>query len=245
MNKAAVLCLALLSMATAVQAENWIEIGSERQHFDNGQDDATIQSISGSYQGTDRVVYGEVSHHDRFGKQDTVAMAGLFQHLTAAGQLHLEASVSPDPELKPRNTVYAGWYQTLPKGWTLEPGAQITEYEDLRVERYSLNIERYLANWRLFYGIADVRLDDSSGLNHRAQADYYYGERNHIGIGHAWGDDQESLPTGVIKTPVKSYYLTGQHQLSPRLSLLYQIQDTEQGTLYRQTGGRIGLRFHF
>ncbi len=245
MKRAFILTLLALLGSPAVMAEAWLEAGSERQHFDNGNDDATIQSLVASYKVRDRVVYGELTHQDRFGRQDTSALLGAYVPLTRRGQLHVEASVTPDPELKPRHTAYAGWYQSLPGGWALEPGVQSTQYRDLRVARYSLNVERYLSNWRLLYGIADVHLEGSSSLNHRVQADYYYGERNHIGVGHAWGDDQESLPGGVITTPVRSHYLSGQHQIAPRLSILYLIQDTEQGSLYRQTGGRFGLRYHF
>ncbi len=250
MNKSKPISLCLLTLlaapaALAAPVESWLEIGSERQHFDNGNDDAAIQSLVGSYKTADHVVYGELTHQDRFNRQDTTALLGTYLPLLPKGQLHVEASVSPNPELKPRDTIYAGWYQSLPHGWTLEPGLQTTHYKDLRVDRYSLNIERYLRNWRVLYGIADVQLAGSSGLNHRVQADYYYGEHNRIGAGHAWGDDQESLPTGVIKTPVRSNYLSGQHQISPRLSLIYLLQDTEQGSLYRQTGVRLGLRLQF
>ena len=238
----------LLTLPTAIHAADtsWLELGSEWLHYDNGQPASTVTDLAASHSNTaGQTLYGSLAQQQRFGRRDITLMAGAYLPLTDSGQLHLETSASPDPQLKPRYTAYAGWYQALPQGWTLEPGVQSTHYQSLRVDRYSLALERYFSNWRIAYHIADVHVPGSSRLSQRAQADFYYGESNRIGLGHAWGDDQESLPTGVITTPVSSFFVSGLHQLSEHVALLYSAQDNKQGSLYRSTGGRLGIRYSF
>lgn len=243
--KTTLLAAALLVTALPVLAEDWLEVGHERQVYDNDAPDADTSYVGGSWTQDRQVVYGELSQYRRFNSRDVQTLIGGYAPLTRSGQLHAEGSFSNKPDIKARSQVYAGWYQVLPGGWTVEPGVQRTRYSEQQVTRYSVNVERYIANWRLLYGIADVRLDHESSRNQRVQADYYHGQRNRIGVGYAWGDDLESLPVGVVSTPVQSLFLTGQYQLTPHVSMTWQVQETDQGTLYRQTGGRLGIRYQF
>lgn len=245
-------CLALLLPGIATAAD-WLEAGYERQTYDAftaaEYEDSSTYTLSGNHERGRTVWYGELARLERFDRSDMQLMIGTYQPLTATGQLHGEAYLTPDADFRPRQQVYLGWYQALPGGWTLEPGYQTTRYPDVQVSRYNLNIERYIGDYRLFYGIADVRLNGNSELNHRIQADWYRDERSRYGLGTAWGDDQEvdleRAGEPVIVTPFRSWYLSAVQTLGSRVDLTAQLQTTEQEDRYRQTGGRLGLRYHF
>jgi len=67
-----------------------------------------------------------------------------------------------------------------------------------------------------------------------------------LSAGFAFGDDQEVLPNGqVIQTPVRNYFVAGAHSLSPTWQLLWQLQHTDQGDIFRQQGARLGIRHQF
>jgi len=239
------LLIAACALPAPVLADDWVEAGFDHQRYTNSAPSADTQYLAATHRDKQRVIYGEALQYQRFGQTDIQATAGIYERLTPTGQLHLETSLAPDAVIKPRSNVYAGWYQALPGGWAVEPGAQATRYATVHVERYSLNVEKYVGNWRFLYGVADVHLADSTALNQRVQTDWFYGERSRVGIGYGQGDDQESLPAGVVKTAVRSEFIAGQHELGQRLSLIWQLQQTDQGTLYTQRGGRLGIRVIF
>lgn len=240
------LLLGLLAIsALPAAADDWVEAGLDQQRYTNNAPAADTAYVAATHRDSQRVIYGELVDYRRFGEVDQQATAGIYQQLTGSGKLHLEGSLAPGASIKPRGNAYAGWYQSLPGGWALEPGVQHTRYATVDVERYNLNVEKYIGNWRGFYAIADVHLAGSTALAQRVQLDWFYGTRSRVGLGHAWGDDQESLPGGVIKTPVRSEFLAGQHELGPRYSLIWQLQQIDQGALYRQHGGRLGIRIFF
>jgi len=237
--------LILLLAMTGAHAESWLEGGLDHQHYSSGPAAGDTAYVAGSHREADRTLYGELLHYERFDHIDTQATAGIYQRMTADGKLHLEGSISPEALIKPRSAFYAGWYQALSRGWAIEPALQRLNYATVSVSRYSLLTEKYIGNWRGAYAVADVQLNGSSALNQRLQGDWFYGDRSRVGAGVAWGDDQESLASGVVKTPVRSVFVAGQHELSPRWSLTWQIQQIDQGDLYRQRGIRLGARYQF
>lgn len=244
----------LLPMACATHAESWVEAGLDHQQFSSGASSAETSYVAASSKQATRTIYGELDHFERYDHIDTQGTLGIYQKVTGTGTLHLETALAPGAQIKPRTSLYGGWYQKLPQGWTVEPGMQYTHYVsdldpqsrvNLTVDRYSLATEKYISNWRLVYVIADVRLAGNSALNQRLQADRFYGDHNRIGVGYAWGDDQERDTSQVTTTPVKTVYVTGQHAFSPRWNLIWQVQQIDQGNLYRQRGARIGVRYLF
>jgi len=241
-------CIAwLVFVSLPALGDSWIEAGHQEQYNDNNSSDALTTYIAASTKTKNNLtLYGELSNFERFGRADEQAMLGTYAPITASGQWHGELSASNSADLRPIRSAYAGWYQTLPRGWTIEPGLQSKRYDNSTiVERYSFTTEYYFSAWRLAYSIAEIHQEASSSLNHRIQTDYYYSNRSRIGIGYGWGEDIESLPGGIFKTSVQSLYLTGQYQLNKKFNLVYQANNTKYESLYNQVGWNLGLRYFF
>jgi len=249
----------LLPLATSVQADafdpladtGWLEAGYEESRYDSLRpgrsfDPYRITSVSGSLTHKNAVWYGELAFHDRFNTSDTQLLIGSYQPVTATGQLHVEAYVTEDADFRPRLQAYAGWYQKLPAGFTVEPGYQTSRYPAVNIDRYSLATEKYLGAFRIAHHIGLVQVSEQSEISQRLQLDWYRGERARVGIGMAWGDDQEQEENGdVTVRPVRSYFATLVQPVSPRLDLTASLQTARYDDLYRQNGGRVGLRYHY
>lgn len=230
----------------ATADSGWIELSADFQDYSKNFSSAQTYTMAGSLKQATRTLYGEISDYQRGDAHDLPIQLGIYQQLTASGQLHLEGSWTADPLIKPEHQEYIGWYQALPSGWTVELGYQWTSYNTVDVEKASVTIEKYWQNYRFAYGAARVTLNDENAINHRLQADWFYSDNNKLSAGLARGDDQEVLDTGVvIQTPVRSYFLAGEHRVASQWQALWQLQQTDQGNVYRQQGARIGIRYQF
>ncbi|MES2719698.1 MAG: YaiO family outer membrane beta-barrel protein [Pseudomonadota bacterium] len=236
----------LLSPLMAIADTGWVELSADYQDYSNGFSSAQTYALSGSLKQATRTLYGEVSDYRRGDAHDTPVQLGIYQQITASGQLHAEGTLTASPLLKPEHQAYVGWYQSLPSGWTIEPGYQWTSYNTVDVEKASVIVEKYWQAYRFAYGAARVTLNGERAFNHRLQADWFYRDNSKLSAGLSRGDDQEVLDTGVvIQTPVSNYFLAGEHPLAKQWQLLWQLQHTDQGNIYRQQGARLGIRYQF
>ena len=230
----------------AVADSGWVELSADYQDYSKNFRSAQTYTMAGSLKQATRTLYGEVSDYQRGDAHDTPVQLGLYQNMTPSGQLHVEGSWTANPLIKPKHQEYVGWYQSLPSGWTVEPGYQWTSYNSVDVEKASLTVEKYWQAFRFAYGVARVTLNGESAFNQRLQADWFYRDGNKLSTGIANGDDQEVLDTGVgIQTPVSSYFLAGEHRVASQWQVLWQLQHIDQGDIYRQQGARLGIRHQF
>lgn len=243
--KALICCICCLPL-TALADTGWVELSADYQHYSKGLSAAQTLSVAGSLKHATRTLYGEVSDYQRGEAHDAPIQVGAYQSLTATGSLHVEGTWTANPLIKPKHQAYLGWYQSLPGGWTVEPGYQWTSYETVSVEKASVVFEKYVGAYRFVYGAGQVSLAGETAFNHRLQADWFYRDQDKLSAGFAFGDDQEVLPNGqVIQTPVRNYFVAGAHSLSPTWQLLWQLQHTDQGDIFRQQGARLGIRHQF
>lgn len=240
------LAAAFLSPLMAIADTGWVELSADYQDYSNGFSSAQTYALAGSLKQATRTLYGEISDYQRGQAHDTPVQLGIYQQITASGQLHAEATLTASPLIKPEHQEYVGWYQSLPSGWTVEPGYQWTHYNTVDVEKASVTVEKYWQTFRFAYGAARVTLNGENAFNHRLQADWFYRDNSKLSAGLSRGDDQEVLDTGVvIQTPVSNYFLAGEHPMARQWQVLWQLQHTDQGSIYRQQGARIGIRYQF
>jgi YaiO family outer membrane protein len=238
--------LAGLLPLQALANNGWVELSADYQHYSKGLSAAQTLSLNGSLKQEGRTIFGEISDYQRGNAHDLPIQLGLYQSVTATGSLHVEGTWTANPLIKPKHQEYVGWYQSLPQGWTIEPGYQWTTYESVSVEKASVVVEKYLGAYRFVYGAGQVSLAGEKAYNHRLQADWYYRDQEKLSAGIALGDDQEVLPNGqVIQTPVRNYFLAGTHNLNAKWQWLWQLQHTDQGDIFRQQGVRLGIRHQF
>ena len=243
--------LALLAVGSSLPLSagantGWVEMSGDYQHYSKGFDSAQTLSLAASLKQSSRTIYGEISDYQRGDVRDLPIQVGAYQAITGTGSLHVEGTWTANPLLKPKHQEYVGWYQALPQGWTIEPGYQWTQYNSVSVEKASIVVEKYWQAYRFVYGAGRVSLAGEQAFNHRLRADWFYHEQDKLSAGIALGDDQEVLPSGlVIQTPVRNYFIAGAHSLSPEWQLLWQLQQTDQGDIYRQQGARLGIRYQY
>lgn len=241
------LLMTLCCMPLMAVADNgWLSYSVDYQDYSKDFRSARSHTLAGSLKQAERTLYGEVSDYRRGNAHDVPVQLGIYQKITERGQLHVEGSWAANPQIKPKHQEYVGWYQALPSGWTVEPGYQWTRYQRVGVEKASVAVEKYWQSFRFAYGVARVTLNGESAFNQRLQTDWFYREDSKLSAGVAEGDDQEVLDTGVvIQTPVSSYFLAGEHRISPQWQVLWQLQQSDQGDIYRQRGARLGIRYQF
>ena len=152
-------------------------------------------------------------------------------------------------DIFPRYTVYRQLNQSLPGGWGVGLGVRQSEYSFATNSLYSMSAERYFGNFRGAYTLYSSRTDGNDlGSAQRVQLNYFYGDRNTIGLSYTTGRDIENLgmpQVGFSLNDARDVTLSGRHWLSTNWALTYDLQSHEQGTLYRRQGLRLGVSRSF
>ena len=112
----------------------------------------------------------------------------------------------------------------------------------------SAGLERYFGRQRAFYTLNNGKPEGAgSATAHRIGVDHYYAEeRSRVGVSATWGREVENIPpTGVLTSDVRALNLDGRHWVSAAWAMTWELGTHEQGSFYRRTGGRLGVRYAF
>lgn len=224
------------------------ELGASGESLSNGFAGWRSIYLEGFHQfGERRVVYGTLRETRRFGLTDSEVQGGFGYPLGETWTLQSEASLSPTHNVLPNYSVLGQLQKILPHGWNLQAGIRHSEYSRFNTDVAIITAERYWNRFRGAYSLYLARLDGGSTVpNHVVQFDYYYGERNSIGIVVANGREIADLgPGGALITDVRSYVLRGRHWIGSDWAISFEALHHEQGGLYARQGARVGLRRAF
>jgi YaiO family outer membrane protein len=160
------------------------------------------------------------------------------------------ADVDPFNNALPKYTLYSQFNQALSDEWGLGFGLRQSEYNFATSRLLSVSAERYFGSFRGAYTLYTNGAGGSlPGSAHRIQVNYFYGERNTIGLAYTTGRDVDHLGTGAFGLPandVRDLTLSGRHWLSPNWALTYDVLSQEQGILAaRRQGLRLGVSRSF
>jgi YaiO family outer membrane protein len=160
------------------------------------------------------------------------------------------ADVDPFNNAVPKYTLYSQFNHALSDEWGLGFGLRQSEYNFATSHLLSVSAERYFRNFRGAYTLYTSGTNGSSLASaHRIQVNYFYGERNTVGLAYTTGRDLDHLGTGAIGLPandVRDLALSGRHWLSPNWALTYDVLSQEQGMLAaRRQGLRLGVSRSF
>lgn len=226
-----------------------IEFGYGRETLTNNLPDWTTTYLLATHRLGDRnTLYGGLRETRRFGLDDSEVHAGLYFPLGATWTSQIEVSLSPTHEVLARSSVYGQIQKSLPGGWGLGLGLRHNEYTLVSTNVLSAMAERYWGNFRGAYTLYSGRPEGaSSASSHRFQLNYYYSDRNAVGLSYTNGREVENVgpPRGVISSDVQNWGVTGQHWFAPSWALTYDLVRHEQGVLYRRQGLRLGIRHNF
>ena len=108
-------------------------------------------------------------------------------------------------------------------------------------------VERYFKQYRAAYTLYVAHLNGvGTSASHVFQGNYYYGQRNSIGIGGAFGEEVESLGEGrLLRTAVQDLSLNGRYWVNEKWGISYSAWWHRQGRLYIRSGAQIALLRRF
>lgn len=239
--------LPLQAGAQTAQLPTSIELGYARESLSNDSPDWQDTGIDITHRFGTREYLG-VSLHDakRFGVEDVSAAAFYLMPLSDKVAASIEGSLSPDANFLPRNMVAGTLQYEFAPAWILYGGLKSANYAQDHVTEGLLKLERYVSDFSWSVAWKPVHALGTYAQSFEVRGNYYYGERNMVGIIAAYGQEATSIaPDELVISDVRSIALLGRHHLTPRWALTYAITRTEQGTFYTRTGGRLGVQYSF
>ena len=144
---------------------------------------------------------------------------------------------SPLHDALPKYTLYNHVSHALPGGWGLGFGVRQSEFNFVNANLLAFSAERYFGNFRGAYTLYSSRTDGTPMASaHRFQVNYFYGERNTVGLAYTTGRDIDhlGLAAGFPTSDVRDLTLSGRHWLSPNWALTYDVLSQEQAMYSRQ-----------
>ena len=235
--------------AKKIEPETQVEIGADYEFVDKNRPDWQTYYFSLTHKfSTGQVVYGTASAVRRFKVTDPNFMIGFFTPLNKSKtwMATFEAAGSPNHEILPTTSFYGQLDRNLGKGWLAHAGIRHNTYPSDTVNIGVFGVERYFKAYRGAYNLYVAHLNGKgTAFSHAFQGNYYYGERNSVGAGFAFGQEIESVPGGLIRTNVLELSFTGRHWMSNKWGVSYVAVWHRQGRLYTRSGPQIGVLFRF
>lgn len=235
--------------AKKIDPETMVELGAAYEFVNNDRPDWQTYYFSINHKfSTGQVLYGMASAVRRFETTDANFMIGYVQPLTESKRwiATFEANGSPNHQILPTASFFGQVERIFSKGWIGRAGLRHSRYPSDIVNMGIFGAERYFKAYRGAYTLYVAHLNGKgTAFSHAFQGSYYYGERNSVGAGFAFGQEIESVPGGLIKTDVLDFSVTGRHWMSNKWGLSYVAVWHRQGDIYTRGGGQIGLLLRF
>ena len=186
----------------------------------------------------------------RFATRDTLYSTSFHRPNGLSGASLGEAPFDPRFDGNPRYTLVSQINHALGGGWGVGLGLRQTDYSFATASLLAFSAERYFGNVRGAYTLYSNGASGSGyGAAHRFQVNYFYGERNVVGLAYTTGRDIENIAAPAIGMPVndvRDLTLSGRHWLSTHWALTYDVLSQEQSILSsRRQGLRLGVSRSF
>lgn len=191
-------------------------------------------------------VDGSIRHTERFGLSDTQVEINYAFPVAPGLTSAVTATHSTTHRVLPKSDLGASLQYEFAPAWLVNVGAKKTEYTDASVDKLSLGIEHYFSSFRWSLGWQPTRAVGMTAHGGDARLDYYYGDKDSVGILVAAGKEA-SNPDGrdVVVSSVRTAALVGRHGLNRNWLLRYGIERVKQGDFYHRTGIRLGAQYAF
>jgi YaiO family outer membrane protein len=243
-------CYCLFFVPSLVFGENQseVEVGTSYESLSKGHSSwrsAYIEAVVKAETGD--IYYGNVRRTERFSLLDTELSAGIYRSLGEKKTLNVEMSASPSHNVLPSLSASASLHHALDNAWGIQGGGRYRRYTNSATYSGNLLIEKYILNFRSHITLSSSHASGAGSSSAIAVGtDYYYGNKNKVGLIYADGKEVESLGNArVLTTKVQSLTLLGRHWVSNKMALSYEVLSHEQGKNYTRYGIRLGLRRSF
>lgn len=232
-----------------IEPETVVEIGASYEFVDHNRPDWQTYYFSINHKfSTGQVLYGTASAVSRFEITDPNFMIGFVQPFGESKRwiATFEAAGSPNHEILPTASFFGDLQRNIGSGWLGHAGMRHSRYVSDIVNMGVFGVEKYFKAYRGAYTLYVAHLNGKgTAASHVFQGNYYYGERNSVGVGFAFGQEVESVPRGLIKTDVLDFSVTGRHWMNKKWGLSYVAVWHRQGRFYTRSGGQLGLLLRF
>ncbi len=234
---------AATSICHGEDLSNSVEVGAIHENLNQGFSDWQNLYLAASHKFAPRqTLYGEVHEAERFSQRDKKLVAGYYHPLGDKTTALIEASMSPDHRFLPEWSLLGQFDRQLGAGWGLQLGFRHSEYSQSASDLAVLTAERYWSSYRAAYSLYVGKPEGAgSASSHRVAIDYFYADRNSVGIAFSRGKEVENVGA-VITTDVRSIALTGRHWLTPTWAIQFNVGRHEQGDLYVRKGVGLGIQ---
>ena len=230
-----------------IRPQNTWEFGTDRQRLSNGGPDWTEQTLRWNHWLDQHRSFDiTVQQARRFGMQDEQLAASFTSPLTRQLSLSAEASLSPTHRFLAQHSTGLTLQYAFAPGWLAHGGIKSTHYDSGTVGQSTLALEHYVSSFSWSATWRPVRAFATDTSSSELRGNYYYGDRNFIGISRASG--QEATPIGagrLVLADIESLALTGRHWLTQNWAVSYALNSTRQGNFYNRDGIRFGVQYIF
>ncbi|MES3023199.1 MAG: YaiO family outer membrane beta-barrel protein [Pseudomonadota bacterium] len=232
--------------ADAAKPETRIGVALGQEWLSNSLPDFREQSVTFEHRWSRRHGVGvDLGRTERFGLRDTrVALRydrPFGERLTFSG----DASVSPEHHILPKHALGAGLQFELARAWLLHGRVHHSAYDGVKVNQASAGVEHYFSNFSWIVLAHSTRAFERTVSSAELRFNYYYGERDAIGLLGAAGEEAVYVGNAVTLSRVRALALIGRHELSPHWSVNYSIGRTRQGNFYDKNGVHLGLQYRY
>ncbi len=177
----------------------------------------------------------------RFGLDDSQLAASAALPFGPKLVATVDAVFSPSHRVLARHALGAALQLEFAPAWLVHGGLRTTSYDAVRVNQGLLMMERYVGDVSMALAWRPTRAFAATAHGYSAQAAWYYGDKDSVGITLASGDEASSLPGAVVLGRVRAAALTGRHVIATGWTFNYGFSQTRQVGMYTRKGINFGL----
>lgn len=195
-------------------------------------------------------LYGSTREFTRAAVGPVAYSTSLFRPAGATDASYAQTPFDPRFSGAPRYTLVSQVTHALPGDWGLGFGLRQTDYGFATGNLLAVSAERYFGNLRGAYTLYSNGASTGAMIAaQRFQVNYFYGERNVVGLAYTTGRDIENIGASAIGLPVadvRDLTLSGRHWLGTNWALTYDVLSQEQSLWpSRRQGLRLGVSRSF
>jgi YaiO family outer membrane protein len=224
---------------------HWLSAGSGADHLSNGAPDWSRQFLRLDWQTAEAgALFGELSRSERFEEGDSSLYIGGIWDALPDWQLGAAVAVTEDPRFLPERELSFDATRGWAGGWGTTLGVRQRDYMTGDVRSYSFTGEKYFADYRVAYRLDHSRQPGAdSALTHALTLTWYPSDKRSVGVTLGAGEEIEIIGLDqLLRTSVDNVTVTGNENLSGRLSLRWWLGTHEQGDFYRRDYAGLSVR---
>lgn len=195
---------------------------------------------------------GGLSEVNRYGLTDAELKLAFSQRLDTRWIAGIETNDSPTNHFLPIWSVRGTLQYLFDDGWSMEVGYRRSAYRVDTTNIGTINIEKYLGEFRLGYTLFISHIDGTSNVvtSSLGSASYYYADRSYFGVMIGQGtqpivNGPVTSPNNIVYSNTQTYIVRGEHWLDQNWALAYDAGVNIQGNYYTRYGFNLGVRYAF